>query len=90
MFDDADARWMRAALTLARRGLGRVAPNPAVGCVIVKDGVVLDAKDLLDSLMGERRNSAQKAGGGPSAEPLSLRTAKYSLLVQPAIMPSAV
>lgn len=30
-----DARWMRAALSLARRGLGRVAPNPAVGCVLV-------------------------------------------------------
>ncbi|RDD63782.1 bifunctional diaminohydroxyphosphoribosylaminopyrimidine deaminase/5-amino-6-(5-phosphoribosylamino)uracil reductase RibD [Ferruginivarius sediminum] len=29
---------MRAALGLARRGLGRVAPNPAVGCVLVKDG----------------------------------------------------
>lgn len=34
--DDAhDKRWMGAALTLARRGLGRVWPNPAVGCVIV-------------------------------------------------------
>ena len=31
---------MRAALALARRGLGRVAPNPAVGCVMVKDGRV--------------------------------------------------
>lgn len=31
---------MRAALVLARRGLGRVAPNPAVGCVLVKDGRV--------------------------------------------------
>ncbi|MEO0719915.1 MAG: bifunctional diaminohydroxyphosphoribosylaminopyrimidine deaminase/5-amino-6-(5-phosphoribosylamino)uracil reductase RibD, partial [Pseudomonadota bacterium] len=29
---------MRAALDLARRGLGRTWPNPAVGCVIVKDG----------------------------------------------------
>lgn len=29
---------MRAALALARRGLGRVWPNPAVGCVIVGDG----------------------------------------------------
>jgi len=28
---------MRAALSLAVRGLGRVAPNPAVGCVLVKD-----------------------------------------------------
>ena len=33
-----DERWMRTALTLARRGLGQVWPNPAVGCVIVKDG----------------------------------------------------
>src|SRR5215469_8687865 len=28
---------MRLALALAARGLGRVAPNPAVGCVIVAD-----------------------------------------------------
>ena len=32
---------MRAALTLGRRGLGRVWPNPSVGCVIVRDGVVI-------------------------------------------------
>lgn len=31
----SDRRHMAHALTLARRGLGRVAPNPAVGCVIV-------------------------------------------------------
>lgn len=36
-----DRAHMRAALTLARRGLGRVAPNPAVGCVLVKDGRVV-------------------------------------------------
>ncbi|MDW3207469.1 MAG: bifunctional diaminohydroxyphosphoribosylaminopyrimidine deaminase/5-amino-6-(5-phosphoribosylamino)uracil reductase RibD [Alphaproteobacteria bacterium] len=36
-----DARWMRAALSLARRGLGRVAPNPAVGCVLVRDGRIV-------------------------------------------------
>ena len=29
---------MGAALALARRGLGRVAPNPAVGCVLVREG----------------------------------------------------
>lgn len=33
-----DAAWMKAALALAARGLGRVAPNPAVGCILVKDG----------------------------------------------------
>ncbi len=32
---------MRAALALAARGLGRVAPNPAVGCVLVKAGRVV-------------------------------------------------
>lgn len=36
-----DLRHMRAALALARRGLGRVAPNPAVGCVLVKEGRVV-------------------------------------------------
>lgn len=31
-----DVGHMRAALALARRGLGNTAPNPSVGCVIVK------------------------------------------------------
>ena len=37
----ADHRFMTAALALARRGLGTVWPNPAVGCVLVRDGVVV-------------------------------------------------
>jgi diaminohydroxyphosphoribosylaminopyrimidine deaminase / 5-amino-6-(5-phosphoribosylamino)uracil reductase len=37
----ADDRWMSLALTLGRRGLGRCWPNPAVGCVIIKDGRVI-------------------------------------------------
>lgn len=37
----ADLRYMRLALSLARRGLGRVWPNPAVGCVIVRDGRIV-------------------------------------------------
>ena len=32
---------MRHALRLAARSLGQVAPNPAVGCVIVADGVIV-------------------------------------------------
>ena len=32
---------MQTALSLAKRGLGNVWPNPAVGCVIVKDGRVV-------------------------------------------------
>lgn len=37
----ADQRFMALALTLGRRGQGRCWPNPAVGAVIVKDGVIL-------------------------------------------------
>lgn len=51
----ADAAWMKAALALARRGLGQVWPNPAVGCVLVRDG----------RLVG--RGWTQK-GGRPHAE----------------------
>ncbi len=36
-----DLRSMRASLALARRGLGTVWPNPAVGCVIVDRGRVV-------------------------------------------------
>jgi len=36
-----DLGHMQAALALARRGLGSVWPNPAVGCVLVKDGRVV-------------------------------------------------
>jgi diaminohydroxyphosphoribosylaminopyrimidine deaminase/5-amino-6-(5-phosphoribosylamino)uracil reductase len=36
-----DEAHMRAALALARRGLGNTWPNPAVGCVIVRDGRVV-------------------------------------------------
>ncbi len=39
--DPGDAGWMRAALGLSRRGLGRVWPNPAVGCIVVADGRVV-------------------------------------------------
>jgi diaminohydroxyphosphoribosylaminopyrimidine deaminase / 5-amino-6-(5-phosphoribosylamino)uracil reductase len=37
----ADVSYMRAALALARRGLGSAWPNPAVGCVLVREGGVV-------------------------------------------------
>ncbi len=36
-----DEAFMALALEAAARGVGRTAPNPAVGCVLVRDGVVL-------------------------------------------------
>ncbi|MGB9370001.1 MAG: riboflavin biosynthesis protein RibD, partial [Xanthobacteraceae bacterium] len=41
MTADPDTRFMTLALTLGRRGLGNAWPNPAVGAVVVKDGVVV-------------------------------------------------
>src|SRR6056297_83478 len=41
MRGDTDRRFMALALSLARRGMGRVWPNPAVGCVIVRDGRIV-------------------------------------------------
>ncbi len=36
-----DERWMGLAIRLARRGLGQAAPNPSVGCLLVRDGRVV-------------------------------------------------
>ena len=36
-----DRTYMKRALTLARKGTGKTSPNPAVGCVIVKNGVIV-------------------------------------------------
>lgn len=36
-----DAEYMGRALALAKKGAGRVNPNPMVGAVIVKDGVII-------------------------------------------------
>ena len=36
-----DEKYMRMALSLARKGCGLAAPNPMVGAVIVKEGRVI-------------------------------------------------
>lgn len=60
--DAHDERWMRVALSLAKRGLGQVAPNPAVGCVLVKEGKVVG-------------RGWTQPGGRPHAEAMALSTA---------------
>lgn len=59
----ADRRWLTAATHLARRGLGRVWPNPAVGCVLVKDGRLLG-------------RGWTQPGGRPHAETMALEQAR--------------
>ncbi|HEY9080811.1 bifunctional diaminohydroxyphosphoribosylaminopyrimidine deaminase/5-amino-6-(5-phosphoribosylamino)uracil reductase RibD [Magnetovibrio sp.] len=57
-----DEDFLRAALRLARRGLGNTAPNPAVGCILVKDAIVVG-------------RGWTQPGGRPHAEAMALAQA---------------
>lgn len=54
---------MAGALALARRGMGETWPNPTVGCVLVREGVVL-------------ARGRTSAGGRPHAETAALQAAR--------------
>ena len=58
----ADQRFMQLALALGRRGQGRTWPNPAVGAVVVRDGVIVG-------------RGWTQPGGRPHAEPVALAAA---------------
>jgi diaminohydroxyphosphoribosylaminopyrimidine deaminase/5-amino-6-(5-phosphoribosylamino)uracil reductase len=36
-----DLKFMKRSLTLAHKGVGHTSPNPAVGCVVVKNGTII-------------------------------------------------
>lgn len=57
-----DVRFMKRALSLARKGEGTVAPNPMVGCVVVRGG----------RIVGE---GYHQRFGGPHAEVIALSRA---------------
>ena len=57
-----DERFMAAAIRLSRAHLGRTASNPSVGCLIVKDGVIVG-------------QAVTAIGGRPHAEPQALAEA---------------
>ena len=62
MTERDDERWMAAALAFGRRSIGRVAPNPSVGALVVKDGIVVGRGVTLP-------------GGRPHAETVALAQA---------------
>ncbi len=64
---ETDKRFMALALSLGRRGLGCVWPNPAVGCVLVKDGRIVG-------------RGWTQAGGRPHAETEALAEAGAAAL----------
>lgn len=62
LFSKDDEHWMRVALEIGRRHSGTVAPNPAVGCVIVNNGIVVG-------------RGWTQTGGRPHAETVALAQA---------------
>lgn len=58
----SDSDYMKIALNIGARMLGQVAPNPSVGCVIVKDGVIVGS-------------GVTQATGRPHAETMALAQA---------------
>lgn len=58
----SDEAFMRAAIAAAKANLGKTAPNPVVGCVLVRDGAIL-------------ATGATAPGGRPHAEDQALQAA---------------
>jgi len=63
--EPADLDWMALALTEAKQGVGLTSPNPPVGAVIVRDGVLLG-------------KGHHRVAGGPHAEVVALKQARES------------
>jgi diaminohydroxyphosphoribosylaminopyrimidine deaminase / 5-amino-6-(5-phosphoribosylamino)uracil reductase len=61
-FGARDYEWMAQALALAQNGIGNTAPNPTVGCVLVKDGRAIGS-------------GWSAPAGGPHAERVALAAA---------------
>lgn len=57
-----DTLWMRQAIRIGGRGLGLVAPNPSVGCVLVRDGRLI-------------ARGWTQSGGRPHAETVAIARA---------------
>ena len=60
---DVHESFMSRALELARKGRGKVSPNPMVGCVLVKDGEIIS-------------EGYHEKFGGPHAEVMAIRNSR--------------
>ena len=81
MINDDDLSFIEQAILLAYRGEGSVEPNPMVGCVLVRDGVIISS-------------GYHKSFGGPHADVRRWRNCRrrcsrgYGLCDAGAMLPS--
>lgn len=80
--EHSDSRYMQLALKQARCGLGTTSPNPPVGAVIVKDGVILGQgyHERAGELHAERRALADARARGNECK---LRGATIYVTLEP-------
>jgi diaminohydroxyphosphoribosylaminopyrimidine deaminase/5-amino-6-(5-phosphoribosylamino)uracil reductase len=60
---DKDVYYMKQALKLAKSGLGQTSPNPSVGCIIVKNDVIISS-------------ARTQKGGRPHAESIAIHNSQ--------------
>ncbi|MBM3579781.1 MAG: bifunctional diaminohydroxyphosphoribosylaminopyrimidine deaminase/5-amino-6-(5-phosphoribosylamino)uracil reductase RibD, partial [Alphaproteobacteria bacterium] len=63
-------QYISYALKLSQKNLGRTAPNPVVGCVIVKDGVIISS-------------GVTSPGGRPHAEQIAIQKISDKKILEP-------
>jgi diaminohydroxyphosphoribosylaminopyrimidine deaminase/5-amino-6-(5-phosphoribosylamino)uracil reductase len=71
MVKDSDKKFISYALNLARQNLGRTAPNPVVGCVIVKNKIII-------------ASGVTAKNGRPHAEKIAIAKVKDKKILQDA------
>ncbi len=67
MSGDSDVLFLRAAVELAEQGLYSCTPNPRVGCLIVRDGIILGRGAHLWAGQGHAEVNALRDAGGDAA-----------------------
>ena len=78
MASPEDSSYMARALQLARRGIYSTRPNPAVGCVLVRDGVVIGQGTTRPA--GQNHAEIEALNEAGESDPIrTVRAAGYAL-----------
>ena len=65
----ADVRFIQLAIALGYRAIGHTWPNPPVGCVLVKDGIIVGTGHTGLNGRPHAETNALRAGSRPRGRP---------------------